>query len=297
MSVVDAVLGYHLNPHTCGVAKFNALLAQRLGVPLLPWDATQPKHPLVSVKPSEVIDAVPDELQALPSPWHRRWADGYDLFLHSAPMTPRARKAVADATRVYAANAVIARTIATMRPDVVTAWCPSTVEGIPYRGFPSVLTFGMAHKAQTGQLLALKALLERAPGDYMVSVSCAIHEGSPWAQAWAETEDTYRDIFPNHVRILGFLGDDALAAELRAADAVALFYDPALRANNTTFWAALEAGRAVITNTDADSPELPTGAYNLADLTTWTDVRPPAQPLASTWPDLLNLITGTACAH
>jgi hypothetical protein len=42
---------------------------------------------------------------------------------------------------------------------------------------------------------------------------------------------------------LGYLADDALGSkELRECTALRMFFDPAVRANNTTFWAAVEAG-------------------------------------------------------
>ena len=31
----DCIVGYHMNPLTCGVAKFNAILGERLGVPVI----------------------------------------------------------------------------------------------------------------------------------------------------------------------------------------------------------------------------------------------------------------------
>ena len=55
---------------------------------------------------------------------------------------------------------------------------------------------------------------------------------------------------------------------------IALFYEPAVRANNTTLWAALEAGTPVITNLEADSPkELihNRSVFDLAQLTQWPD--------------------------
>ena len=72
------------------------------------------------------------------------------------------------------------------------------------------------------------------------------------------------------MRVLGYLADDALAAELRACDCVALFYDPALRANNTTAWAALDAGKPLVTNTDEYSPpELCGRVMNLKAIDHW----------------------------
>ena len=48
--MIDAVLGLHTNPATCGVAKFNQLLAAKLGVPFLPLGSmARYMFPLVSL--------------------------------------------------------------------------------------------------------------------------------------------------------------------------------------------------------------------------------------------------------
>ena len=52
----DVVAGYHLTPFTCGVARFNKILADQLGVPvvsLFELDAGD-GVPLLSIKPSEM---------------------------------------------------------------------------------------------------------------------------------------------------------------------------------------------------------------------------------------------------
>src|SRR3990167_330360 len=76
--MIDAVLTYHTDPVRCGVAKFNTLLATRLGVFVHHWrdylDGT--RCPLLSIKPSEWST---DEFVQL-----LRRMDGrtYDLALH-----------------------------------------------------------------------------------------------------------------------------------------------------------------------------------------------------------------------
>lgn len=245
MSAVDAVLTFHTNPHACGVCKFNQQLALRLGVPCLPWaTGAACQTPLISVKPEEVTYW---------GFWAKRWP-AYDVFLHGIPDIPQAWACVGEARTVYAANPVIARAVQARRPDVVAAFCPSTIQGTAHRGTINVLTFGMAHKIQTGHFVKLRTLLDATGEDYTVSVSCGIHEGSPWAESWTQTQALLGGIFGDQLRLLGFLADDALAKELRDCTAVALFYDPALRANNTTFWAALDARKPIVTNLDEHSP-------------------------------------------
>jgi hypothetical protein len=226
--VIDAVLSYHMDPNTCGVAKFNHALAQRLRVPcrriVEPWS----KHPLLSIKPSEMSGFVPIKNG-------RR----YDLLLHDRTL-PSSDYAIHCASRVFYADEL---------------GCPSTIQGNPTRGAYRVLVFGMAHKLNLPHFEALKERLEREHPDYTIELSTAVHEGHNWAEAFRESERAMRGIFGGHLRVLGFLGDDALARLLGEVHAVAAYYVPALRANNTTYWAAVDAGKTIYTNRDEHSPQ------------------------------------------
>ena len=239
--MIDAVLTHPHHPDLCGVAKFSRILAERLGVPCHRNLGADAGHPLLSIKGAE------GDLS-----YRERPAGSFDLFAHDAfgciwPLAVMAR-------RVYAANAVIAAKLREIRPDVREAWCPSLIQGDDSRRGYTVLTFGMAHKLQMDRYRALRADLEAAYGDdYTVRVSTAVHEGSPW-DATADVADQLRAIFGDKLRVLGYLADDALVEEMHKADAVALFFDPALRANNTTYWAAQEHCSRVITNRDEHSP-------------------------------------------
>lgn len=245
--MIDAVLSYHMNGDTCGVARFNKQLAQRLGVPCLPHTTVAPAaHPLVSIKPAE-----------MPYPADRYW-ERYDLLLHDRTLSPNS-VIMEGASRVVYADEM---------------GCPSTLRGDPTRMGLTILSYGMAHKLQQPLFEKLKSLLDAHGQSYTVCVSSAIHEGSPWDQTTAEHTARLRDIFGDHLRWLGFLADDALAREIREAHTIALFYDPAVRANNTTLWAALDAGTPVVTNLDAQSPpELVHGVsvLDIHQLTEWPD--------------------------
>ena len=251
--MIDAILTHPHHPDLCGVAKFSRKLAKHLGVPCHRNLGAEAVHPLLSIKGSEGDISYKD-----------RPKGSFDLFAHDAygcvlTLAPLA-------SRVYAANSVIAAQLREIRPDVVSAWCPSLIDGDDSRSAYNVLTFGMAHKLQIAHYQQLKADLDADWGDnYTVRVSTAVHEGSPW-DATAEVADRLRDIFGNKLRVLGYLADDALAWELMDADAVALFFDPALRENNTTYWAAKAHGCHVITNRDEFSPDI-NGDYSWERLT------------------------------
>lgn len=251
--MIDAVLSYHMNPATCGVSKFNHALAKRLGVPCIQLGSGRwSKHPLVSIKGAEMHSSL-----GWPGNGYSIKAS-YDLFLHDVHWQP----AWAEYARtVYAANASIAELVRPLRPDVITAHCPSTVEGNASRGSYRVLTFGMSHKLVLPHFRNLKRELERDHPDYTLSLSTAVHEGSPWDEALTQSTEAMREIFGDRLRVLGFLADDALAKELAECDAVAAFFVPALRANNTSAWAALSAGKFLYTNLDGQSPALDVDAY------------------------------------
>jgi hypothetical protein len=256
--MIDAVLSYHMNPATCGVAKFNRMLAKRLGVPCDRHGRHREySHPLISLKLSEMKV---DDSVCLFSQVAQRGLRTFDVFLHDTHDHTTAW--LQRPRRVYAADAAIAAEVRERRPDVISAFCPSTVEGNPTRGAYRVLAFGMAHKLALRHFENLKRELNRDHPDYTIELSTAVHEGNPWDQALTESTEAMRGIFGERLRVLGFLADDALARVLSEVDAVAAFYVPALRANNTTAWAALSAGKFLYTNLDEHSPELNPHKYS-----------------------------------
>ncbi len=254
--MVDAILSYHTSVATCGTAKFNQRLAKELGVPFRHWlDRRDAQHPLYSLKPDEFsLDAFAERLRG-----------HYDLLLHSLPTPLRIADWMRSADRCYAANVTIGNAMRAFRWDTTDLWCPSTIQGNPTRGAINVLTFGMAHKIQTRHYETLKTLLDATGTDYTVSVSTAVHEGSPW-DATAHVAERLDPIFGSRLRALGYLADDALAKELRDCTAAAIFYDPAFRQNNTSGWAVVDSGKPFITNRDEASPVV---GLNISDMTEW----------------------------
>jgi len=241
-SKYDAVLSYHLNPATCGVAKFNHRLARELGVPCEPIGiAYLYRHPLTSIKAAEM-----GPHWMLEIPRHG------DVLLHDRPALVWPVMGSTHRTVFYADE----------------LGCPATIDGNPTRGRYRVLTFGMAHKRILRHYVALKQQLEAEHPDYTLELSTAIHEGTPWNEGLQQSISDMRAIFGDKLRVLGFLGDDAIAKELQDCDAVAVYFEPAFRANNTSAWAAIEAGKTLYTNCDAQSPTVrPTWATLVSLLT------------------------------
>jgi hypothetical protein len=309
----DAVLTYHTNPYTCGVAKFNHALATRLGVPCQSVHARQAVYPIYSLKIAETMMA-PRWAPPLPAP--------YDLILHDVPdpnRNTRELEWIRDATRAFGVNPDVVRGMQQVRPDVDLLWCPSLIGVPPRRANRTILTFGMAHKfvAQQGTTVAastaggvtptltqpfhrLKTLLNAECVPYTILVSMGVHEGSPWDDALDQSTEAMVTLFgAERVEVLGFLSDAALHHEILRATACAAFYDPALRANNTTAWAVLERNCPLITNLDVWSP--PVRCWDINHLTRWPaefDIQayPPAIE-GYTWSDLVQRLQGIPCAN
>ena len=80
--MIDCIAGYHLNPWTCGIAKFNAILARRLDLPVVRIgspELTSYRRPLLSLKMSEFSA---EDALALDT-WIERHAGEFELFLHA----------------------------------------------------------------------------------------------------------------------------------------------------------------------------------------------------------------------
>ena len=231
--MTDCIAGYHLNPWTCGIAKFNAILAKHLGIPVVGIRAVELGNyscPLLSLKMSEFTDAD---------------AAALDTWLLKA------------ASRVYCGNRELSHTLAPERPDIVELFCPGTLLS-PQR-FPrtelSVFTFGMAHKIRVPLYRRLRDLLEATGKAYSVYVSTALHENTSFDGSFVVRFEELQSIFNNQVYFIGYLSDTAVFNHLVECTFLAAFFDKGLRANNTSVNAAMECGCAVITNLDEHSPK------------------------------------------
>ena len=256
MLPVDAVLGYHLNPLTCGVAKFNLALGRRLGVPVVPvlsLEIARYRRPLLSIKLSEfrVQDRVRLEASLATAPWRA----GFSLFLHDWTDSAVERILGREAVTVFCGNTEIAAAVAPLRSDAVAAWCPSTIpESRPFEPVElSVFSFGMAHKVRAPLYARLRALLEATGRSYCLNLSAALHADTT-LESFGSALAELRAIFGERLYFLGHLSDGAVYHYLSTTTFFAAFFDHGVRANNTTVNAAMSCGAAVITNLDGHSP-------------------------------------------
>lgn len=263
----DCIAGYHLNPWTCGIAKFNAILGERLGIPVvsvLGLEHTKYRRPLLSVKLSEFSGRDARQLDE----WIRSHAGEFEVFFHAFDGTETERALLEAATRVYCANSELVARLRGERSDLIELWCPGTILS-PQRFARtelSVFTFGMAHKIRVPMYRKLRDLLEATGKSYGVYVSTALHENTSFDGSFVVTFEELQAVFQDKVYFLGYLSDTAVYNHLLDATLLAAFFEGGLRANNTTVNAAMEVGCAVVTNLDQHSPPGFAHLHNVIDI-------------------------------
>src|SRR5687767_1192130 len=115
--MIDCIAGYHLNPWTCGIAKFNAILAKYLGVPVVGLRAVElgsHRRPLLSVKPAEFSASDAADLDL----WASSRAGQFELSLHAFDGTEVEQRRVAAAAKVYSGNRELFSELQMRRPDI-----------------------------------------------------------------------------------------------------------------------------------------------------------------------------------
>jgi hypothetical protein len=253
--MIDCIGGYHLNPWTCGIAKFNAILAKHLTVPVVGIRAVELgsfQRPLLSLKLSEFTASDAADLDL----WGQTHVGQFELFLHAFDGTDIERRLVAAASRVYVGNSELNADLRPMRPDVQELFCPGTILNPQrfQRTELGVFTFGMAHKIRVPLYRRLRDLLDATGQSYSVYVSTALHENTSFDGSFVVRFEELQSIFNGQVYFMGYLSDTAVYNHLMDCTYLAAFFEKGLRANNTTVNAAMECGCAVITNLDAHSP-------------------------------------------
>jgi glycosyltransferase involved in cell wall biosynthesis len=271
-TMIDCVVTYHQNPITCGVAKFNHILAQRLNVPLL--NLFDPalfnfKCPFLSIKCSEFPDhdlfRLHDLLRHFPPDAKIR------LFLHGFNDTMTEFELVKRAEVVFCGNRDIYERLKGYPSSVplVSLWSPGTLRSVNSNravGEIKVFSFGMAHKLRAQHYFKLKRLLDESGRSYTVFLSTALHEGTSFEEAFYISFEQLSLVFGEHLKFLGFLSDDAIIETLRQSNFFAAFFEQGARENNSSIITAMENGCVVITNTDSRSPSFLVHGENMFDI-------------------------------
>ncbi|MBM3817925.1 MAG: glycosyltransferase [Acidimicrobiia bacterium] len=253
--MIDCIAGYHLNPWTCGIAKFNDILATHLAVPVVGIRAVELgsyRRPLLSLKLSEFSTADAADLDT----WAGAHAGRFELFLHAFDGTEVEQRLLARADRVYCGNRELFHHLLPVRPDIQELFCPGTILSPQrfQRTDLSIFTFGMAHKIRVPMYRRLRDLLDATGRSYSVYVSTALHENTSFDASFVVRFEELQAIFNGQIYFMGYLSDTAVFNQLMDCTYLAAFFEKGLRANNTTVNAAMECGCAVITNLDEHSP-------------------------------------------
>jgi hypothetical protein len=254
--MIDCIAGYHLNPWTCGIAKFNAILARHLDLPHVAIREAQLgnyRRPLLSLKLSEFAERDAADLHL----WSKCHPEQFDVFFHAFDGTEIEAALLMAARRVYCGNRELFEMLRPARPDIQELFCPGTILN-PARFQNSdlkVFTFGMAHKIRVPLYARLRDLLEATGKSYSVYVSTALHENTSFDGSFVVRFEELQAIFNGQIFFMGYLSDTAVFNHLMDCTYLAAFFEKGLRANNTTVNAAMECGCSVITNLDEFSPK------------------------------------------
>ena len=265
--MIDCIAGYHLNPLTCGIAKFNTILSRHLELPVVGIRAVELgsfRQPLLSIKLSEFTPADAADLDM----WAQAHVGGFELFLHAFDGTPIEQRLLAAAGRVYCGNQELAHELSPSRPDIVELFCPGTLlDPMRFKATEvSVFTFGMAHKIRVAHYRKLRELLEATGKTYSIYTSTALHENTNFDGSFVVRFEELQAIFDGRVYFMGYLSDTAVFNHLVDCTYLAAFFEKGLRANNTTVNAAMECGATVITNLDEHSPRGLVHMKNVIDI-------------------------------
>jgi hypothetical protein len=261
---LDAIVTHHTDGFRSGVARFNQLLAERLGVPLLGLDglASGRRCALLSFKVSELG---PDEAEV--AAFVDASPEAYELFLHEYRGGELERRLVAGARRVHCGNGEIYADVDEVAVESQVVWSPGLIlDDRPFRPAEiSVFSFGMAHKVRVDMFRRLRVLLDASGSSYAIYVSAANHETA----SLRDSEEVFRemhDVFPRELFFLGNLSDVAVFNQLTAATFFAAFFDHGVRANNSSVASAMERGAVVVTNLDRYSPPEYVHMENVIDI-------------------------------
>jgi hypothetical protein len=259
-----------MNAFKSGVARFNQVLADSLGVPCLSLRdprADALDAPLLSFKVAELDAGGNERVVALRDSYLRRGAT-LQLFLHDYAGLALEDELVEAAATVYCGNLEIrARVDGLGSGELVDSWAPGLIAD--QRRFQpaeiSVFSFGMAHKLRIDMFARLRDLLEATERNYAVRISNATHETSSIGDEQVVFEQMHA-IFPRRVYFMGHLSDVAVYNELLDATFFATFFRDGARANNTSLASAMEHGAVVVTNLDEYSPPELVHMHNVIDL-------------------------------
>jgi hypothetical protein len=249
-----AIVTFHTNPYTCGVARFNVSLAASLGVPLVTLKdflGDPVSGALLSIKCEEIGE----ENSVVLSNFMATVNEKFDVYLHGLDNSKAEKSVIAHAGRIFTATIEMADLLRTSRSDVLSTFAPGADPSPEIKQVDcTLLTFGMAHKIRVAGYRKLEEVLRVDSRSFRLEISTALHEGTTFSEDFFTVGKEIREVFDGNVSFLGFLADEEVSHRMRAADALVAFFPHGVRENNTTVLSAMSHGCAVITNIDRYSP-------------------------------------------
>ncbi|MBF0162546.1 MAG: hypothetical protein HQL88_09680 [Magnetococcales bacterium] len=266
----DCVVGYYLNPLSSGVAKFNHILADLWGVPVVQLFAPELRQyaaPLLSIKLNDMPGHALTRLHELLNRGVGS-AGRYALFLHATTDLPLEQRLLAGASAIFCGDAHMFARLSPFSHKCQLVWAPATLQsrGDFVQGTIRLFTFGMAHKIKAERYVRLKELLDQTRQSYAIYLSTAIHESDRMIDSFTESHRELDELFEGRVNFMGYLSDQALVHYLKQSTFFASFFDQGVRSNNTSVMSAMQCGAVVITNLDAYSPPEFVHGENLIDI-------------------------------
>ena len=261
-----AIVTFHTNPYTCGVARFNVSLAQSLAVPLVTLEHfldSPVSGALLSIKCEEIGETNSQGL----SEFLDSSSERFDVYLHGLDGPIAEQKIIEKAGRLFTATKEMADEVGVKRGDVVNTFAPgASPSPIAQKVDCTLLTFGMAHKIRVAGYRKLGELLQEEKRTFRLEISTALHEGTTFSEDFFTVGKEIREVFNGNVSFLGFLADEEVSHRMRGADALVAFFPLGVRENNTTVLSAMGHGCAVITNVDKYSPSWMVHGHSILDI-------------------------------
>ena len=266
-----AIVTFHTNPYTCGVARFNIALAESLEVPLVSLNNFLSKPisgALLSIKCEEIGEENSQELSQFLVSANEK----FDVYLHGLDHSEAEQIVITQAAHIFTATMEMADIIRKMRPGVQSTFAPgASPSPVPKQVDCTLLTFGMAHKIRVAGYRKLGEILQGESRTFRLEISTALHEGTTFSEDFFTVSKEIREVFDGNVSFLGFLADEEVSNRMRAADALVAFFPQGARENNTTVLSAMSHGCAVITNIDRYSPSWMIHGLSIFDIDKMTE--------------------------
>jgi hypothetical protein len=266
----SCVITSHLNPNLSGVAKFNYIIAQKFNTPYVTIHNLPPldgRPVLISLK---LTDAKPGDFGSIDNifTYLVQKNNPFDLFMHQLSDYDLEKRLFQKARKIFCGNREMYENLGEFKDKGVLAWCPSLVdfkETIDVNQSLQLFSFGMAHKIKTEFHQKLKQALDNINVDYSLWISCAFHEKAQFSD-FDHISQKLTGLYGDKMRFLGFMSDDGVNHFLNKSDAAIAFFNEGVRSNNTSLYASMERGCAVIVNVDHYSPEWLEHGRNIIDI-------------------------------